>query len=69
MKILPPAKRLFGQLGQVFQYVKEVGKEPVPPKPKWEILGPFGPGEMPSDLQAQWDELKRTGIGPGHPDF
>jgi hypothetical protein len=39
------------------------------PTPRWELLGPYGPGEMPPDLQAQWDTLKRTGIGPNHPDF
>jgi len=36
---------------------------------RWTIEGPFAPGEMPADLQAQWDNLKQTGIGPGHPDF
>jgi hypothetical protein len=32
-------------------------------------IGMFAPGEMPEEMQEQWDELKRTGIGPGHPDF
>lgn len=38
-------------------------------KARWTIEGPFGPGEMPIDLQRQWDDLKRTGIGPNHSDF
>lgn len=29
----------------------------------------FAPDEMPPDMQKQWDELKRTGIGPNDPDF
>ena len=36
---------------------------------KVRILGPFAPGEMPPDLAEQWENLKRTGIGPGDPDF
>jgi hypothetical protein len=42
---------------------------PEPVKRPWTIEGPFAPGEMPEEMQKQWDELKRTGIGPGHPDF
>ena len=33
------------------------------------IDGPFAPGEMSPEMQKQWDELKRTGIGPNDPDF
>jgi hypothetical protein len=30
----------------------------------WTIEGPFAPGEMPPDMQKQWEELKRTGVTP-----
>jgi hypothetical protein len=34
------------------------------------IEGPFTPqNPFPPEWQKQWDELKRTRIGPGHPDF
>lgn len=42
---------------------------PSTPKKIWTIEGPFAPGEMPLEMQKQWDDLKQTGIGPGHPDF
>ena len=35
---------------------------------KVRIVGPIVPGVDP-DLDEQWEHLKKTGIGPGHPDF
>jgi hypothetical protein len=29
----------------------------------------YGPGEMDDVTKRQWEELKKTGIGPSHPDF